>query len=60
MTSQYISDCDVKGSIRLTHPTLLSHTVERFPTLPVMREKNALTYKPWKIIFIANSNDVFC
>ena len=28
MTSQLDFDCDVKGSVRLIYPTLLSHTAE--------------------------------
>ena len=36
ITSQSDFDCDVKGSVRSIYPTLLSHTAEPYPTLPVM------------------------
>ena len=38
MMSQLDFDCDIKGSVRSIYPTLLSHTVEHYPRLPVMRE----------------------
>ena len=39
MMSQYDFYCDVKGSVRSFYSTLLSHTAERYLTLPVYGRK---------------------
>ena len=44
MTAQYDFDYDVKESVKSIYPTLLSHTAECYPTLPVVAENKCYNY----------------